>query len=161
MYIPVSESGSPFYSEGVAVRFYKEDATSWVANFAPGWTELTNIITLDNTPYPLIIANGACYLMNPEDTRPVAIFGVDYTELYHGSKGRYILVGGTCLTIVEPDGSYWRTERISWDGLKVFAIENNIVTGEAFDPTHESDTWCPFSYDIDTKIVKGGSYHAL
>ena len=36
MYIPISETGEPFYSEGVAVRFYKKDGTAWVGNFATG-----------------------------------------------------------------------------------------------------------------------------
>ncbi|MGJ7030571.1 hypothetical protein [Niabella hirudinis] len=145
----------------MAVRFHKEDGSNWVANFAPGWTELTNIAMLDNTPYPLIIAKGACYIMNPEETKPAAVFGADYTELYPANKGRYVLVGCIHLTIIEPDGSYWHTERISWDGVKVFTVKNNIVTGEAFDPTYEDDHWSPFSYDIDTKTLNGGSYHAL
>jgi len=27
MYVPVSESGDPFYSEGVVVRFFRNDGT--------------------------------------------------------------------------------------------------------------------------------------
>ena len=37
MYVPVSEDGEPFYSEGFVVRFYKSDGSEWVANFKPGW----------------------------------------------------------------------------------------------------------------------------
>ncbi len=161
MYISVSDNEEPLYSEGIAVRFYKADDTDWVANFVPGWTELTEIIELNNTPNYLVIAKGTCYIMNPEKTRPVATFGADYTALYATSKERYVLIGSIHLTIVKADGSYWHTERISRDGLKVFTVESNIVTGEAFDPTHENDHWIPFSYDIDTKTLKGGSYHAL
>lgn len=161
MYVSISDNEEPFYSEGIIIRFYKADGTNWVANFAPGWTELTEIIELNNTPNYLVIAKGTCYIMNPGKTRPVATFGADYAALYATSKERCVLVGGTHLTIVEPDGSYWHTERISWDGLKVFTVESNIVTGEAFNPTHENDNWIPFSYNIDTKTLKGGSCHAL
>ncbi len=157
MYIPISENGELFYSEGIAVRFYKKDGTNWVGNFAPGSKQLTEIVTLNNCPYPLVIANGSCYLINPEYTQPIATFGGDYTHFYIASKNRCVLICSICLTIVEPDGSYWHTERISWDGLKTLHIENNIITGEAFSPTYETDK-LPFSYDIDSRVLKAGSY---
>lgn len=43
MYIPISEDGIPFYSEGYVVRFYKSDGTSWVANFKIDWTNFSGI----------------------------------------------------------------------------------------------------------------------
>ncbi|MNS52383.1 hypothetical protein D3C72_850960 [compost metagenome] len=158
MHIAFSNNGQPFYSEGVAIRFYKKDGTDWVGNFAPGSTELTEIITLHNCPYPLVISNGSCYLIDIDSGLPIAILGNDYTQLYVASRNRYILVDSIAITIVEPDGNYWHTERISWDGLKVLNVERNIITGEAFSPTVEADEWHSFSYDIDSRILQGGSY---
>jgi hypothetical protein len=76
MYIAVTRNGEPFYSEGFAVRFHKTDGTQWVANFQPGWTDFKTIIELKDTSDLLVIASGTCYLMNPDDTKPVAVFGV-------------------------------------------------------------------------------------
>lgn len=56
MYVPITDNGEPFYSEGFPVRFYKLDQTEWVANFQPGWTELKQIIEFEKTQNLLIIA---------------------------------------------------------------------------------------------------------
>ena len=78
MYVPVSESGEPFYSEGFAVRFFRTDGTDWVANFQPGWTDLREVIELKESNNLLTIANGTCYVMNPDNEEPVEVFGVSY-----------------------------------------------------------------------------------
>lgn len=158
MYIPVSETGEPFYSEGYPVRFYRRDGTEWVANFQPGWTDLKQVIQLDNTDLLLVIAYGTCYLMDPDDTKPVAVFGVDYCQIYQASNDRLVLQDQTSLTIIESDGTHWDTERISWDGLAEVRIEANVVSGLAFSPTSTWGEWVEFSYDIDTRSLVGGSF---
>lgn len=159
MYVPVKDNGEAFYSEGFPVRFYKTDGTEWVANFKPGWTDLKVIYELKNTSKLLVIACGTCYLMNPEETKPISVFGVGYSTVLKCQNGRLILQDQTDLTIIETDGNHWDTERISWDGLKDLKIENNIITGLSFDPVNDADEWVGFSYDIDTKILTGGSYN--
>jgi hypothetical protein len=63
------------------------------------------------------------------------------------------------LTIVEPNGEYWNTERISWDGLKEIKYKNRIVSGLSFDPMYDADEWIEFSYNLDAKTLNGGSFH--
>ncbi|RPD45182.1 hypothetical protein [Paracnuella aquatica] len=159
MYVPVTDNGEPFYSEGFPVRFYRTDGTEWVANFQPGWTDLKKIIEFDKTQNLLIIACGTCYIMNQNETKPIQVFGVGYSNIFSASNDRLVLQDQTDLTIIEPDGNHWHTERISWDGLKEIKVENSIITGLSYDPMHDADEWVPFSYDIDTKVLTGGSYH--
>ena len=158
MYIPVTENDEPFYSEGFAVRFQRTDGTEWVANFQPGWTDLKTIIELTETTNLLVIAFGTCYLMSPDQTKPLAVFGVGYSTIFTTANNRLILQDQTDLTIVEPNGNYWDTERISWDGLKELKLERNTVTGLAYDPMCDADEWVKFSYNIDTRELIGGSY---
>ena len=158
MYIPVTENEEAFYSEGFAVRFYKLDGTNWVANFKPGWTDLKIIYELKDTSNLLIIACGTCYLMNPEETKPISVFGVGYSTVFKTEDGRLVLQDQTDLTIVETNGNHWDTERISWDGLKDLKLENNIVTGLAYDPMNDADEWVNFTFDINVKTLTGGSY---
>jgi len=127
MYVPVTDSGEAFYSEGFPVRFYKTDGTEWVANFQPGWTDLKEIIEFEKTQNLLVVACGTCYLMNPDDTKPIEVFGVGYSGIFKANKDRLVLQDQTDLTIIEPDGKHWDTERISWDGLAEIKVENNIV----------------------------------
>lgn len=158
MYIPVSEDGRPFYSEGVVVRFYRADGTDWVANFEPGWTDLRAVFTFPDTDRVLVVACGCCYVMDPDETQPIAVFGVDCKYAVRSPDGRLILASTVCLTIVEPDGTHWNTERISWDGLEDLRIDGSTVSGMAYHPMLDSDEWLPFSYDIDHRELVGGSF---
>ncbi len=159
MYIPVSESGEPFFSEGFAVRFYKTDGSEWVANFQPGWTDLKGIFELNDTSNLLIIAFGTCYLMNSDIQSPISVFGVGYESVFKTQDGRLILQDQTDLTIIETDGNHWDSERISWDGLKELKLENNIVSGLSYDPNDDTNDWVYFSYNIDNRLLTGGSWN--
>lgn len=159
MYVPVAKDGEAFYSEGFPVRFYKTDRTEWVANFKPGWTDLKEIIEFENSSNLLVVACGICYLMNPNSTKPIEVFGVDYSDIFKASNDRFILHDQTKLTIIETDGTHWDTERISWDGLAEIKVENNLVIGLSYDPMHDSDVWDKFTYDLDTRILIGVSFN--
>ena len=161
MYVSVSDNQEPFYSEGFVVRFYKADATEWIANFQPGWTDLKQVIELEKTTNLLVVACGTCYFMNPDETKPLDVFGVDYCKIFKASNGRVVLQGQTSFTVIEPDGKYWRTQRISWDGLSEVNIVSNLLSGFAYNPMHDSDEWKHFTYDIDTKTLIGGTYHII
>lgn len=161
MYVSVTNNGESFYSEGLPVRFYKADGTEWIANFQPGWTYLKQIIELEDTQNLLVIACGTCYLMNPEETKSIEVFGVGYSDIFKASNGRFVLKDQTDLTIIEPDGTHWDTERISWEGLSKINVENNLVSGLAYNPMPNADEWVAFKYDLDTKTLAGGSYHSF
>ncbi|MBP3944591.1 hypothetical protein J5U18_13720 [Sphingobacteriaceae bacterium WQ 2009] len=47
------------------------------------------------------------------------------------------------------------------DGLGDINVENNLVSGLAFNPIDDSDDWIDFSYDIDSKKLIGGSYYTF
>lgn len=158
MYIPVSGKDEGYYSEGFVVRFYKSDGTDWVANFKPGSTGLKEIHELRGSSSLLVIAFGMCYIMNPEQTKPISVFGVGYLTTFKNEEGRIILQDEIGLTIVESTGEYWDSERISWDGMKDLKLQDNIVTGLSFDPMHDAEEWIDFSYDINSRTVTGGSY---
>ena len=158
MYIPISESGEVFYSEGFPVRFFKSDGTTWVANFKIGWTDLKYVYKLLRSSNLLVIAGGICYLMTPEDTRPISVFGVGYSTILIAEDGRLVLQDDTSLTIIETNGDHWDTERISWDGIKSLKIKSNLVSGLSYDPMNSLNEWIVFTLNIDTKALTGGSY---
>jgi hypothetical protein len=158
MYIPVTSNGEPFYSEGFAVRFYKKDGTEWVANFKPGWTGLNAIYEFEGQLSILVIAGGTCYLMNPDEQTPKSTFGDWYETVIKTLDGKLILQGLTDLTIIEPNGEHWNTERISWDGIKDLKLEGNLVSGLSFDPLNDKDKWVEFVVDLEKRNIKGGSY---
>ena len=158
MYISVADNDEPFYSEGFAVRFFKSDGTDWVANFKPGWTGLNAVYEFTDQQYILVIAGGTCYLMNPDEDKPKSTFGVGYETVIKNLDGRLILQDLTDLTVIEPNGEHWHTERISWDGIKDLKLEGNLVSGLSFDPMNDKDEWVEFVVDLEKRNVKGGSF---
>lgn len=159
MYVSVTQDGKPYSQEGFVVRFFKSDGSNWVANFETGWTKLRSVVELDGNENILVVSDGLCYLMSPDSEKPFEVFGIDFTELLDLDSNRSALCGGTDLTILEPDGTYWRSERISWDGFKDLTADGHVVHGLSYDPTNEAKASVPFTYNTITKELKGGSYN--
>jgi len=158
MYIPVTGDDEPYYSQGFAVRFYKDDKTNWVANFKPSWTGLNAIYEFEDQQNLLVIAGGTCYIMNPNNTKPIEVFGVGYETVIKTLDGRLILQDSINITVIEPNVEHWDTERISLDGLKDLKLDGNLITGLSFDPMNEKEEWVKFVVDLETRKVTGGSY---
>ena len=149
----------PFYSEGFVVRFFNENGSSWVANFCPGFTDVSGVYEYLEKGQILVFAKGKCYLMNPQKKEVVKDFGFAYHEILNDEKGRLITYDDTDIAVVEPTGEIWRSRRISWDGFKDVKIENDTIIGVSYDPTDSINEWKPFSVNLNTKEVMGGSYY--
>ena len=106
MYIPISEYNDKYYSEGFLVRFQTDHGTFWVGNFEPGWTGLNAVYDFDHQTYILVIAGRTCYLMNPNDIKPISIIGCDYQSVVKTLEGRLILQDSTHLSVFESSGEY-------------------------------------------------------
>lgn len=96
--------------------------------------------------------------MDPEQTTPIATFGIDYSEMHIASKDRIVLADLCKLTVIEPNGEKWYSPEISWNEVEVKSIENGIVTGLFYEPTGDAGDWKNFSFDLDTRVLTGGSY---
>lgn len=154
MHISISRNGKPYYSAGHGVRFNKDDGTTWVGNFEPGWGKLNFDSTLSNQNILLAI-EGACYIINPEITIPVMVWG-DCFDYVIESDGRFIFYGNYEITVLYSDESL-ETLYNSFDGIKDVVMEGNILKGFTNDYT---DMWAPFEYNLNTKELKamGGNW---
>lgn len=158
MYVPVSEDGEPFYSEGFVVRFYKSDGSEWVANFKPGWTGFSLVVDYPEINRIVVIAKGQGYIMTPDQEVPIDTFGVDIRDAIKTADGKIVLVDDIYVRLLDNEGAVWQSERISWDGIKDVKLKDNILTGLSYDPMDSINEWIPFSIDLDTKEITGGSY---
>jgi hypothetical protein len=158
MYIPVSEDGEQFYSEGVVVRFYKSDGNEWVANFKPGWTDFSLVVDYPDKNRIVVIAKGQGYIMTPDQQTPIDTFGVDIKDAIKTADNKIILVDDIYVRLIDDKGIVWESERISWDGIKDIKLQDNIFTGLSYDPMDSITEWVPFSIDLDTKVITGGSF---
>lgn len=159
MYIPVTDNGEPFYSEGFPVRFYKSDGTTWVGNFRPGWTGLNKVYDFSEHNKTIVIAGGLGYIMTPENEKPLSTFGLTINEIFQADTGSLVCADGISILVLDNlTGELWRSERISWDGFQNLVFKDNIISGQSFDPTNSIKEWADFSVNIKTKELVGGSY---
>ena len=158
IHISVTENNENYFSAGFPIRFFKNDKTNWVANFKPGWTELNEIFEIGNQSNLIVIAGGMFYLMNPENEKPIKAFGGGFETYLKSKNGKIILQDQTDLTVIEPNGEHWSSERISWDGIKNLKLNGNLISGLSYDPMNEENEWVEFEMNIETRKVEGGSY---
>ncbi len=155
MYVPVSDDGEPYYSDnGYVVRFHKQDGSNWVANFKPGWTDCCGVFELSNQRL-LILAHGLAYVMNPEQPEPLQTFGVTISQIIE-TESEFIMSDNIHIITYTKNCEYWRSERVSWDGIDNLQLTNNLITGDAYDPM--TDKWSPFELDLSNRILNGGTF---
>ena len=148
----------PFYSEGFVVHFFKNDGSSWIGNFRARGTELFGIYNLTNENEVLVFARGECYLVDIENQKLIKEIGGQYNSLIKDSEETLILSNGTNITTINPSGEIWNSERISWDGIKDLKLDIYTLSGLSYDPMNKNKPWVPFSLNLKTKKLKGGSY---
>ena len=159
MYIPISTDNEAFYSEGYVVKFFKSNGDEWVANFKPGWTDYNNIFDFPENNIIVVIAGGQGYIMNPEEHKPKMTFGLTIKDIIQKDDGSLICSDDIHILVLDnKSGEYWISDRISWDGIKDLKLVDNKVFGRTFDPTNENKPWSDFELDLESRIIKGGSF---
>jgi hypothetical protein len=159
LYIPVTEDGEPFYSEGFVIRFFKSDGTNWVANFKPGWTELNRVFDFQDHKILIVIAGGLGYIMTTENEKPLTTFGLTISEIIQAENGSLVCADGVSVHYLDNvTGDIWESEPISWDGIREIKLVGDLLIGETYDPTNSVKEWSEFSINLKTKEIIGGSY---
>lgn len=159
MYIPISDDEEPFYSEGYIVKFKKSDGEEWVANFRPGWTNYSNIFDFPEQNLIVVFAGGQGYIMNPEEQKPKMTFGLTIKDVIQKEDRSLICSDGIHILLLDnKTGEIWKSDRISWDGIKDLKLVDNKISGQTYDPTNSNQHWSDFELDFETKEIKGGSF---
>ena len=161
MYIPVSANSDISYSEGFVVKFYKSDNTEWVANFKSGWTDYSLVADYPEQNKIVVIAFGQGYIMTPDQYEPLGTFGVNIKTALTSSNNQIIAADDVRLYIINEHAKLFYSERISLDGIKDLAINGNIISGLSCYPSGNKDEWLPFTLDLETKEITGGSYFSF
>lgn len=159
MYIPITDNGEPYFSQGYAIRFYKSDGTNWVANFKPGWTNLNRVFDFPQHDIIVVIASGIGYVMKTDDVKPIKTFGLGINQIFQTENGSLICEDGLSIQYFDSiKGDIWFSERISFDGFKDLVLKGDVISGLSVDPTNSNLDWNTFSLNVKTKVIIGGSY---
>lgn len=162
MYISISDSEEPFFSEGFVVRFYKSDKSQWVANFALGWTNYSKVFDFPEHDIIIVIAGGRVYIMNPNYEVPQKIFGITINEIVETADRSLIFANDINIIVFDNlNGEFWETSRISWDGIRNLKVTDDMLYGESYFPANFNEEWHVFSINLKTREVVGGTWNEL
>jgi hypothetical protein len=151
--------GGPQHREGLVVRFWTATGETWVGNFHGGYGRAEGIFDHPDKQRVVVLARGQGYVVNPEAPEDVSMFGFGIHELIALPEFDAILfVDDLEIEAINKEGRWWRTSRISWDGICNIKIEGNTLYGEAFTPIGEM--LVPFAVDLRTGECKDGIYEA-
>lgn len=159
MYVAVTHTDEPFYSEGLVVRFYKSDKTEWVANFQHGWTNFSKVFDFPECKTVIVVAGGQGYCMSPDSETSKYTFGLTISDVFQTESGNLVFSDNISIIFFDKaSGAFWHSDRISWDGLKDLKLSDNVLYGKAYDPTNSLEEWSDFSINLKTKEIIGGTW---
>lgn len=96
--------------------------------------------------------------MTPNQESSIDTFGVAIRDAVKTADDKTVLVDDIYVRLLDHEGAVWQSERISWDGIKDVNLQDNILTGLSYDPMDSINEWIPFSIDLNTKEIVGGSF---
>ncbi|MDB5721668.1 MAG: hypothetical protein JWP15_2286, partial [Alphaproteobacteria bacterium] len=146
------------FSEGFVVEF-NSDGEKWVGNFAYGWGDGPNSVHTQLGAHSVfVVAEGAGYLIDAATRNLIRELGPDLQMvLFLEDIRAFVVSDGLGFEAFDALRTVWRSRRVSWDGIRDLSYKGRVMSGEAYDPTCAGD-WLPFSLDLITVEVTGGSY---
>jgi hypothetical protein len=140
------------HSEGLVIRFEPDAGEAWVGNFRRGSKGCEGALLHPNGREVVVVSRGQFFVVDPESHLLVAMGAPDIQDLIAlPDLSAIVISDGIQFEAINPTGSWWRSPRISWDGLRNVRREGMALRGEAFTPLAPNDgAWFPFSLDLTT-----------
>jgi len=145
---------------GAYVRGTPEQGPAWVGFFALGFDSDQVVNQVCSTPNPerfCMVVGGYAYVVKASspaewlqvDQKPV----VDLRVVSQHSL--LLFLGFTSITAFGGSGIAWTTERLTWEGLTITAIDGGKLLGHGWDAMTDKEV--PFEVDLRTGKHMGGA----
>jgi len=138
---------------------HPEKGDPWLGTFAFGTVEPKGISGIFTTPSPdrlCVVARGEGYFISastPTTWEPVqATPIIDVRPIR--AQGVIVFASYTDLVAYGPAGIKWRTQRLTWDNLKITEVTDSFIKGEFWDIL--SEAMAGFTVDLATGTHQGG-----
>lgn len=156
--MPIPSEWGRVASEGLVVEFVTDAKETWVGNFRPGFNGIDDVRRHPNGHDVLVVSGGSAWEVDP-NLRTAKEVGHEIDSLWpvSGPEGFVMSRQGSAFARLGPQGPIWYTRRISWDGFKDVQFSSTLITGLAWAPWEPE--WTPFTIDLKTGLVEGGSYN--
>jgi hypothetical protein len=145
---------------GTYLRVMPQAGTTWIGFFALGFDspQVANGIYSCPDPASLCaVVGGYAYVVDARDPqRWVQIEQWPVVETKAVSNLKLLLfVGFTSITGLGESNQPWTTERLSWEGLSITAIQGTTMHGTGWDMITDKEV--PFEVDLLTGKSQGGA----
>lgn len=146
--------------DGLTVRVNPNKGDAWIGTFASGKFGPKTVSGIFSTPDPArlcVVSEGQAYIVDVTsptvyETLPlIPIIAVRDSEKHQ----LLIFANHTELLAIGSNGIAWRTERLSWDGLRLTQITDDVICGTFWDIQTESEQ--SFTVDLATGAHLGGA----
>ena len=124
--------------DGVLLKITLPNNQSWLATFAFGYDSrqaLTGIFSCPNPSFVCVASSGQGYFVKVDSPPNWSV--VDSYPLLNVypiiERNMIIFVDYTTISAYRDDKQLWRTERLSWDGIKVDKITASLIKGRGWD----------------------------
>jgi hypothetical protein len=145
---------------GTYVRVTPESGPVWVGFFALGFDSIQVVNQVCSTPDLgrfCVVVGGYAYVVKASD--PAQWLQVDQKPVVDlrvvSQHSLLLFVGFTSITAVGSSGIAWTTERLTWEGLTITAIDDGKLHGHGWDAL--ADKEMPFVVDLKTGKHTGGA----
>jgi len=145
---------------GAYVRVTPQSGPAWVGFFALGFDSDQVVSQLCSTPDPesfCVVVSGYAYVVkagNPEQWLRVGQSPVVNLRVL-SPQGLMLFVGFTSITALGGSGIAWTTERLTWEGLTITAIDGDKLLGRGWDALADKEV--PFEVDLKSGKHAGGA----
>jgi len=157
-YPGAGESGG---HDGLNVRVVPHEGEAWIGTFASGRfgpKTITGVFATPNSTKICVVAEGQAYIVNvanPKEHESLSIVPVIAVR----SSAKYsllIFANHTELLAIGANGIAWRTERLSWDSLKLTTLTDETLCGVFWDIQTESEEG--FAVNLANGTHTGGAF---
>jgi len=136
-----------------------ESGGSFLATCALGFTSAsmpTGVYTCPNAREMCAVAGGYAYVVDttaPERCTHIPLKPVAEVRVLEAA-GLLVFIGFHSMVAWGVDGVVWQTGKLSWEGVRVEAVEGNTLRGFGWDLM--TDREVEFAVDLRTGVHKGG-----
>jgi len=145
---------------GFGIMVSLQDSSQWIGRFLAGKESPNgdNFCGLHpNGKSLVVISKGRGYIVsieNPELWEELSLTPI-MGHCYDKSTNTLVLYGFTKLLGIQETGVAWKTDSMSWDGLKLIKLQNGLVKGLGWDSTISKDV--PFEVKVIDGEIQGGA----
>jgi hypothetical protein len=145
--------------DGLTVNIAPFGGTPWVATFKFGQLSpngVSGIFSMPNSERICVVSRGDGYVVSANDPCEWEIINaIPVIDVRCSIKHKIILFANfTELVAYDSVGLKWRTDRLTWDNMKLVEMTDDAVTGEFWDIRTESDN--RFTVELATGKHHGG-----